>query len=87
VAFLTIDPSRTAQVNYLRPLIQFDYTCLVPAGSSIRSIADADRPGVRIAVVSNHASTLALSHLVKHAELVGAELQAKRCTPPKRRTR
>jgi polar amino acid transport system substrate-binding protein len=74
VAFLTIDPSRTAQVDFSRPLIQFDYTCLVPAGSSIRSVADADRPGVRIAVVSNHASTLALSRIVKHAELVGTEI-------------
>jgi hypothetical protein len=29
----------------------------VPNGSSIHSIADADRPGVRIAVVRNHVST------------------------------
>jgi polar amino acid transport system substrate-binding protein len=73
MAFLTIDPSRTAQVDFSSPIIQFDYTCLVPPGSSIRSIADADRSGLRIAVVSNHASTLALSRIVNHAELVGAE--------------
>jgi polar amino acid transport system substrate-binding protein len=46
----------------------------VPPGSSIHSIADADRSGLRIAVVSNHASTLALSRVVKHAELVGTEI-------------
>jgi ABC-type uncharacterized transport system substrate-binding protein len=45
----------------------------VPAGSSIRSIADSDRPGIRIAVVRNHASTAALSRVLKHAELVYAE--------------
>jgi len=45
----------------------------VPASSSIRRMADADRPGVRIAAVRNHLSTLALSRILKHAELVTAE--------------
>jgi polar amino acid transport system substrate-binding protein len=49
-----------------------DYTLLVPAGSSIEKIAGADRPGVRIAVVRDHASTLTLSRIVKHAELTYA---------------
>jgi polar amino acid transport system substrate-binding protein len=53
--------------------MELDFTYLVPSGSSIRSVADADRPGVRIAAVSNHASTLALSRILKHAELVYAE--------------
>src|SRR5262249_35438029 len=43
------------------------------AGSLIHSIADSDRPGIRIAVVRNHASTAALSRVLKHAELVYAE--------------
>jgi polar amino acid transport system substrate-binding protein len=73
-AFLTIDPSWPAQVDFSPPFIQFDYTCLVPPGSSIHSVAGADQPGVRIAVVRNHASTLALSRIVKHAELVSAEV-------------
>ncbi len=45
----------------------------MPAGSAIRSLADAHRPGVRIAVVRNHASTLALSRIAKEAETVIAE--------------
>ena len=53
---------------------QVDFTYLVPAGSSIRSVADADRPGVRIAVVRNHAIDLALSRILKQAELVRAEI-------------
>jgi hypothetical protein len=32
-----------------------DYTFLVPAGSSIQHVADADRLGIRIAVVRDHA--------------------------------
>jgi len=73
VAFLTIDPSRSAEVDFSSPFIQYDFTYLVPAQSSIRSIADADQPGVRIAVASDHASTLALSRILRQAELLPAE--------------
>lgn len=37
-------------------------------------IEDADKPETRIAVVRNHASTMTLSRIVKHAELIGADL-------------
>jgi polar amino acid transport system substrate-binding protein len=71
--FLPFD-ARAANVgDFSPPIFQFDYTLLVPAGSSIRSIPDADRPGARIAAVRNHASTIALSRLLKQAELVYAE--------------
>jgi polar amino acid transport system substrate-binding protein len=64
---------RAAVVGVSPPFLQLDYTYLVPAGSSIRSVADADQPGVRIAVVRNHESTMALNRIKKHAELVYAE--------------
>ena len=71
--FLPFD-ARAANVgDFSPPIFQFDYTLLVSAGSSIRSILDADRPGARIAAVRNHASTIALSRLLKQAELVYAE--------------
>jgi polar amino acid transport system substrate-binding protein len=73
VAVMGIEPSRAAEVSFSPPFVQLDYTFLVPADSSIRSIADADRPGIRIAVVRNHASTLALSRVLKHAKLVYAD--------------
>jgi polar amino acid transport system substrate-binding protein len=74
VAFLGIEPSRSTEVDFSPPVVQFDYTYLVPASSPIYSTAGADRPGIRIAVVRNHASTLALGRIVKHAELIGVEL-------------
>ncbi len=46
---------------------------MVPAGSAITKIADADRPGVRIAAVRNHASTSEFVRQVKQAEFVYAE--------------
>jgi polar amino acid transport system substrate-binding protein len=73
VLIIGIDPTRAAEMDYSPPFIQADYTYLVPAGSSIHSVADADRPGVRIAVVRNHGSTLALSRILKQAKPVYAE--------------
>lgn len=74
VGSLGFDPTRADQVGgFTPPFMQVEYTYLVPAGSAIRSVADADRPGVRIAVVRNHASTLTLSRIVKQAEQVTAE--------------
>jgi polar amino acid transport system substrate-binding protein len=69
--FMGPDPSRTG-VDFSPPILQLDYTFLVPAASSIRRIADVDRPGIRIAAVSDHASTLTLGRILKHAQLVYA---------------
>jgi len=71
VGFMGPDPSR-AGVEFTPPFVQLDYTLLVPAGSSIQRITDADKPGTRIAAVSGHASTLTLSRMLKHAQLVYA---------------
>lgn len=73
VGFMGIEPSRAAEVDFSPPVVQFKFTCLTTAGSSIRVIADADRPEIRIAVVRDHASTLALSRILKEAKLVYAE--------------
>jgi polar amino acid transport system substrate-binding protein len=73
VIFLPFD-ARTPDVgDFSSPFIQLEYTLLVPAGSSIRAIPDADRMGTHIAAVRNHASTITLSRILNHAELVFAE--------------
>src|SRR5215475_11640765 len=74
LAFLGIEPSRVAEVDFTPAVVQFDYTYLVPAGATVASVKDADQPGIRIAVVRNHASTMTLTRLAKHAELVGSDL-------------
>src|SRR5262245_53255611 len=71
MGFMWPAPSRTG-VDFSPPILQLDYTLLVPASSSIQRLADIDKPGVRIAVVSDHASTLTLSRILKHAQLVYA---------------
>lgn len=77
VGFLGYDPARAADVEGSSPpFIEFDYTYLVLARSPIRSVADADRRGVRIAVVDAHASTLTLARIRKQADLVSVEQEA-----------
>lgn len=73
VAFLGNEPSRASEVRFSPPIIELDYSYLVPAGSSIRRFEDADQADTRVAVVRGHASTLTLSRLLKHAELVYAD--------------
>ena len=73
VVFLPLDARAANAGDFSSPLVQFEYTLLVPAGSPIRSVADADRVGVRIAAVRNHASTITLSSMLKQAKLTYAE--------------
>ena len=74
VGFLGFVPSRTEEVGFTSPYIIVPFTFMVPAGSSIRGVADADKHGIRIAAVRNHASTLALGRTLKHAETLGVEI-------------
>ena len=76
LAFLPIEPSWRADVDFSAPLMQIDFTLMVAPRFPARTVADVDRPGVRIAVVSKHASTIALGRVVKHAALVGADSPA-----------
>jgi polar amino acid transport system substrate-binding protein len=73
VLFLPLDERAASVGDFSPPIFQFDYTLLVPAGSTIRSVADADQSGVRIAAVRNHASTNELGRRLKQAQLVYAE--------------
>jgi polar amino acid transport system substrate-binding protein len=74
IGSLGFDPTRADQVGGFSPaFMRVDYTYLVPGPSAIRTHADVDRPGVRVAVVRNHASTLALGRIVRQAEQVSAE--------------
>jgi len=72
--FLGFVPGRTSEVGFTPPYIMVPFTMMVPANSTVRSIAEIDRPGVRIAAVRNHASTLALRRLIKQATIVDVEI-------------
>ena len=70
VSILLVDPVRAEQVDFSNPFVQSDLTYLVPAGSTIQSVADADQPGIRIAAARGDTSDLVLTRALKRAELV-----------------
>lgn len=70
LAFMGIEPSRVAQLDFSPAVFQFEFSYLVPDGSSIQTIADADRPGIRIAFVRHHAAAVTLQRVVTAATLL-----------------
>ena len=72
VAFLSVDPSRAAVIDFSAPYVQTEGTYLVARESPFATAADLDKPGVRIAVGEKTAYDLFLSRNLRHAELVRA---------------
>ena len=70
VGFLGAEPQRASQIAFTDAYLEIPVTFLVPAGSKIRSIADIDREGVRVAVSERSAYDLYLSRTLKKATLV-----------------
>ncbi len=76
VAFLGIEPARAVEIDFTAAYVEIESTYLVPAGSSLRSVADVDRAGVRIAVSEKSAYDLFLTRTLREAQLeraVGVE--------------
>lgn len=73
VTVVAIDPARRGVLDYAPAHLNLDLTYLVPPGSDIRSVADADTPGVSIAVAGGAATALLLQRTLKHAALMQAE--------------
>jgi polar amino acid transport system substrate-binding protein len=73
VAFLGAEPQRAQEIDFTEAYLEIPATYLVPAGSSIRSLAEVDRAGVRIAVAAKSAYDLWLSRNIRNARLLRAE--------------
>jgi polar amino acid transport system substrate-binding protein len=72
IAFLAIDPLRAAEINFTAPYVVIEGKYLVPASSPVRSVADVDRDGLRIALARGSAYDLHLTRTLEHATLVRA---------------
>jgi len=70
VCFLAIEPARAAVIGFTAPYVIIEGTYMVGADSPLKSIADVDRDGVRIAVARGSAYDLYLSRQLQHATLV-----------------
>jgi polar amino acid transport system substrate-binding protein len=73
VGLIGAEPSRAEKIAFTAAYTEIEATYLVPAGSPIKTIADVDRPGVRISVSARSAYDLWLTRNIKHAELVRAD--------------
>jgi polar amino acid transport system substrate-binding protein len=70
VAFLGAEPERANEIAFSTPYLEIEATYLVPAGSPLRTIADVDREGTRIAVSEKSAYDLFLTRNLKRARLM-----------------
>jgi polar amino acid transport system substrate-binding protein len=72
IGFFAIDPARSEGVVFSTPYVNIEGAYAVREGSPIKSLAEVDRPGVRIAVGLNSAYDLFLTREIKQATLVRA---------------
>lgn len=73
VAFLAIEPVRAAEIAFTAPYVLIEGVYMVPKDSALRSVADVDRPGIRIGVNRGSAYDLFLTRTLKAATLVRGE--------------
>lgn len=67
------EPQRAETIAFTAAYCEIEATYLVPAGSPIKTLADVDKPGVRISVTGRSAYGLWLDRNIKHAELIRSE--------------
>ncbi len=70
IGLIGAEPQRAEKIAFTPAYVEIEATYLVPAGSRLKSIADVDKPGVRIAVTGRSAYGLWLDRNIKEAELV-----------------
>ena len=70
IGLIAAEPARAETIAFSPAYVEIEATYLVPAGSPLTTIAEVDRPGVRIAVAGRSAYDLWLTRHLRHAELV-----------------
>jgi polar amino acid transport system substrate-binding protein len=73
IGLIGAEPARAEKIAFTAAYVEIEATYLLPAGSPLKSIADVDHAGVRIAVTARSAYDLWLERNIKHAQLVRSE--------------
>jgi polar amino acid transport system substrate-binding protein len=73
IAFLGSDPVRETLMSFTAAYLEIDATYLVPAASPLRTAADVDREGVRVAAPARANYELYLGRNLKRAQLVSTQ--------------
>ena len=72
IGLIGAEPQRAEKIAFTAAYAEIEATYLVPAGSPIATIADVDRPGVRIASTARSAYDLWLDRNITRATLLRA---------------
>jgi polar amino acid transport system substrate-binding protein len=72
VAFVGFSPARAKEWDFTALHMEVEFGYLVPTGSSISTMADVDRPGIRVAVQEKSQPDVFLSGTLKNAAVVRA---------------
>ena len=70
IGLIGAEPARAEKIAFTAAYAEIEATYLVPPGSPLQTIADVDKPGVRIAVTARSAYDLWLERNIKQATLV-----------------
>lgn len=70
IAFVGYSPARAKEWDFTALHMEIEFGYLVPNGSTISSMADVDRPGIRIAVQEKSQPEVFVSRTVKNAAVV-----------------
>ena len=73
IAFLGSDPKREALMSFTAAYLEIEATYLVRGDSPLRTAAEVDREGVRVAAPARANYELYLSRNLKHARLVSPQ--------------
>ncbi len=73
IGLIGAEPQRAETIAFTAAYAEIVATYLVPAGSTLRTIAEVDAPGVRIAVTGRSAYGLWLDRNIKRATLVRSD--------------
>jgi polar amino acid transport system substrate-binding protein len=73
VAFLGSEPARESVISFTAAYLEIEATYLVPGSSPLRSAAEADREGVRVAAPVRANYELYLTRTLQRAQLVRAD--------------
>jgi polar amino acid transport system substrate-binding protein len=73
IAFLAIEPARAKTIHFTPPYVEIEAAYLVRTNSTLRTLGDVDRAGVRVAVASGSAYDLYLTRALTAAQLIRAK--------------
>ena len=73
IGLIGAEPQRAEKITFTAAYCEIEATYIVPANSPLKTLADVDKPGVRIAVTGRAAYGLWLERNIKQATLVRTE--------------